>query len=331
LFFGYFVISSKNFLTIVFRSTYKGKRKSLFALRVLNLLINLIPPARRVNMTPKWIRTGLLLFLALLWGVTAAPASEITLTSSHEVTLQITPFPAGTPSYAPDSGNISTYIDWWAAYPAESNENYSSHGVAPGTLTHDASGGMWAKTATATINAPDLRNTSLSTTLVGWGPQPTGPGPGFGFIHQEAANSYEWSFTAPADGTYLAVVSDSYNINLQLHQGVGSPYPLYFLTAQSHFSISISYPGGVGNNSKTPLDYWNNTQPNFLDDINLVYSDTLVFGVIFPLASGETVRGAFNTSDFYDAASQVPLPSSLLLLGSGLVGVLALGRRKRRT
>ena len=286
-------------------------------------------------MARKCMITGLLLSLAFLLGTTAAAASEITLTSNYELTLQIQLFPTGDPAI-PASGTISSYVTGSADYnPSETVSDDGGGDIsAPGTVTANASG-TWLKTMTASIDATDLGAPSFSSNLQGWGPQPEDPGDpsSTGNIFPFSRNQYDWSFTAPADGIYAVLVSGDYTIHFQLEQEAGSSYPLRRLLAYSNVLLSISHPGGSGTTEQHPFSYDESNYPEFipLPDVTLDLANTLSFGLLFSVQEGETVTGSLRTYDAFTGTSIVPLPSSLFLLGSGLAGVLALRRRRRRT
>lgn len=281
-------------------------------------------------MARKWLIIGLLLFLPLFMWTTASTASEITLTSSYDLTLQIQP--TGSSATLPDSGTIRNDLDGMGLYNPNETIFVYTMASAPGSVASSIYGGTWVKNATATATATDRGTLNFSTNLQGWGPQPENPGDpsSTGFISQNSVNRYDWSFTAPTAGTFDFSMIFSCDIDFQMHQGAGSGYPMTNLSVLSQVSHEVNYSGGSLELFEDLINESFDFFPNPLFDycfigVHWESVEIAIFGI--SLQEGETMSGEIIIRDGYSGRSLVPLPSSLFLLGSGLVGVLALRRR----
>jgi hypothetical protein len=293
-------------------------------------------------MTRKWMQTGLILSLALCFGTTQAPASEITLTSSHDITMTITPLSSGSPM-SPESGTVGCSMEGIAAhYPNYYYINGIQNPVSPtpGTATVSLPEQQtWLRTQTGTATAITLGEANLSTNIVGWGPSTTyinGNSIQYGYNKQKVVTLYDWSFTAPAAGSYTVKVSDAYTVHLQLDQAAGSPYPLYYLNAYNEQYLFNSVNGSsIGFKYIKPLNYFvPQSYGEPLENVNLGYLKTEYLEFVTYLNGGDTITGSWVGRSYYEGRTMgmpsVPLPSTVLLLGSSLLG-LAGWRRFRKS
>ena len=271
-------------------------------------------------MQKKFLPLILTLLAVTLWATTA-PASTIFFTADiPSFSVSVDGFAMG------DAGNAA-YIAGDAYNPPESW--YDDHsGTNAASISH--SGSPWLTYMKAensfTPGSPSGGSGSMYVELQGTGPQPSSPGNFDGYISQWGGNSITIPFNVTKTGQSLVTYSGSYDLFYGLsNNSSGNPFyeayfsawiDLYidgnwFKTQQLIYDGSYNYPLPLG-------DFTNNP------------TGTTSFGgnKTFTTTGTHNLEIYFEADQWGSTMSPIPLPGTLLLLGSGLLGLAGLGYRR---
>ena len=280
---------------------------------------------------------GGLLALAFFLIAVGAQASTVDFNATHNLTLSVYP----TLSYVSGSGMI--YSGMTGEDDSDSNQNVRSSKTVSGsgTTTTTANGTLktYLKTGNTTTSATGYSAATISHTFQGLGPDPADGG----YIGQHNYNDYQgttyyqkWymQFTVPTTSNYAISLSDVYNLSFSLNQGTGSLNPFTQLSRSSIIYLNIDNGTLGSTNHDTIYDVATGNGTSYIDSIstNLSGPANVEFANWYAVA-GRTLTISAWVVDRYDGTtaqtSPVPAPPTLILLGSGLVGLLALGRRRK--
>ncbi len=168
----------------------------------------------------------------------------------------------------------------------------------------------------------------------------------FGYLNEDPVNfshvttgfSYNISSSGAVWEVYEAI-STEYGDETIMVTDFSGPIPVTAVGGQ--FFPTVEYPEGIGDFTTGTLSvsFKNIFNVAYAYEINVNSTDTLPFlGFISdtPISSisiytgGDFDDGPYPTMDHFYVGTQVPLPASALLLGSGLLGLSLLGWRRRR-
>lgn len=254
---------------------------------------------------------GLLLLMMLLGlGLMAAPAlaSTVSFDLSHQLTFSLSNLSF---SYVDDSQGYEPQVSvngqaTWATGsegPVFQSDAYSTQ----------YSGNPLVNMSAVTSLDPIL---TMSQSLIGNAPGDAGG------LNMIASNFISLVFTATADGDALLMLSDAITGQYMVAGQNGSPW-FDTLNGDSLFSASMDADTADKVSLASSLAGFS----DFTDSLNSSFVKTFL---LQGLLAGDTVYLdlAFDTS--IGGTSQVPLPPSVLLLGSGLAGLGMVGFRRRK-
>ncbi len=298
-----------------------------------------------------WI--GILAVMVLALGPAAVQASLVNFNETHTFTMSVERDNLGT--YLPvTSGNITTAVSGSAYFnPIDTNGVSSGPSNFPtASVTVNPLAGTWLKSSLATTSYSGVTGGVLgggiSHTFTGWGPDPSTYLNGY--ISQN--NTYTPSFppgsptatqlfhvvyTADNSGTFKVSFSDTYSLFFNVDQSLGSTHPFSYMKAYSQIGVNVLAGGNFFNSGTILLDYTAGApgSSSAIANYSTNPSSTWNYGPnTYTLAPGATITMDVYLTDYYNAQTiaefpPVPLPSTLLLLGFGLVALAGLGRRYR--
>ncbi len=291
-----------------------------------------------------WI--GILAVMVLALGPAAVQASLVNFDATHTFSTTIERVGLGT-FLTPISGNITTGVSGYADYnPSEGNN--ASAGPTPVTIGTPSSplvnvnpaAGSWLKSSYTSTSYNGGTGGVISHAFTGWGPDPdvnvngdigqknyTSSGP-------SRTQLLHLVFKADLLGSnyYRVNFADAYSLFFNMDQSSGSVgYAFSYMDAKSTIFVTITggtsggstnfnklfeYTAGDGSAPIPSYSYYNPT-------------GSWSYGPAdYLLAKDALLTVDVTLTDYYDAKT-TPLPSTLLLLGFGLVALAGLGRRYR--
>jgi hypothetical protein len=274
------------------------------------------------------------MIMALTLGNSGVMASTITFDGDHALTITL--FNGLTPIY-PTSATVSSGVQGTADYPNESNSANDTKTFAPGATTTATANASPVGTYLHTGNTHTTLNADKTTGLfyryfTGYGPNTSGVNPGY--ITQANADTYtqtlHLAFTGLNAGTYTFSLADLYSSTLGLTQAGGNS--VYSLEATAALVYYVYYsPTQFLSSSALIQDYSKINDPNHpIPGFTLPSAGTATAGQVFTITgTNKTITADITLSSRYEAyTTPIPVPPSAILLGSGLLGLALLGRRK---
>jgi hypothetical protein len=284
----------------------------------------------------KWGMFTLCLVVVMALGTSGALASTITFNGDHTLTITLTRVSDSSLVY-PDSGTVTSGVQGYAYNPSETNSAGESQPITIGTTTTataNGTAGTWLHTSdTNTTFSSDQTTGLFYRRFTGYGPDPSGATPGY--ITQsnwDSTSTYIQTihlvFTAPTAASYSFSLQDVYDTTLALTQAGGNK--VYSLDAEAYLVYYVYYSVGQQLlSSANIMEYHNDlTPPNTIPDFSNDYAYTVNANQNFNMAAGSTLTVDIALESYYEAYT-VPLPSTMLLMGSGIVGLGLLRYRRK--
>jgi hypothetical protein len=232
----------------------------------------------------------------------------------------------------PVNGYVMTDLDSGAQWPPESvSTDDTKYYPPPQTSGVDVSGGTWLITQTAESQWIDKQSAHMTSTLKGYGPAPSGDSEGI--IGQDIGDAWQMDFIAPVKGVYEMVCTVEYDGTFSLKQGEGSSYPLNYFWGYSEIRAYFWFgelSPGVWDDVTYQIfmfdeEWWSGPILDFYDSVG----DGESFTFTRSLEKDSPIYFMGSNRSAYLATTPVPVAPSLLLLGSGLLALGLLGRRKK--
>jgi hypothetical protein len=212
----------------------------------------------------------------------------------------------------------------------------------PGTVTAALPGGTWLTQTDATTTRNTATTFTIAQNFLGSAPSPSTPGGIDGYLTQTGiktvpgnnvvSNYFRIWYRNVAAGDYTADLSDLYTFTYSLVQGAGSSNRYY--STDGSLLLNLRMYAGTGRDGEVHESFVSDTRsdPNFypLSDFALSGADTANLSVHLsnvPATTNIFIEGWLAAQQ--SGSSVVPLPGALVLLGAGLVRLVAYSRRKR--
>lgn len=325
-------------------------------------MLTLLPSLGSPHLDPKGILTekdmkkisviSALAILVIALIVPVASASTINFDGSHEFYITVMRLSDST-YLSPGSGNITTAFTDYAYYnPSEGTSGYvGPTNVTVGTpssVSTSQAAGTWLidRNTTTGYSGPlgsGKYGGSISRNFTALGPDPDLDVNGYvGQQNWRDATSpptipkkeqlLHVVYTVPTDATYRVFFSDTYNFTASVSQGTGSSFPVSYFDGYSLMGVKIL--AGLNYSDNAQLLYDKTYGATGSSSAIASFSDT-VTGRTFTLGDFDYLMTAgqnltldvYLTANYNAETTMIPIPASVLLLGSGLVGLLALRGR----
>lgn len=222
------------------------------------------------------------------------------------------------PTLSFTSVNRTASVEGSSTSPFETAANTVTSSFQGGTITALATGTPTANVLSSlqASNTSDYTNKTATSTssLSAFAPDSGAT------VYELASNIIAFKFSLSTPGTYSITLTDPYTYTYQLSQSG----PLKFSNVRFTTDIDLAVSGGGGSHSFDP--FFDVSVTNDADVTNTGIR-TLTLPNLNLTAGQHTVTITTN-AQVAGTGSMVPAPSTWLLLGSGLVGLLAFGRRK---
>jgi hypothetical protein len=282
---------------------------------------------------------GTMLLLATALIAPGAFGAQLSLTGSHVLTTSVI---GDSGAIDPSSGYIYSDTYGVAYYNPSEYPGYVADSKAITFGTGDTASAVipattWLKTTSDTTAYDGGNKFTMKTTFVGNAPSPSVPNAYDGYLSQYSGyyygNYFQLNYVIPTAGSYTAKVSDLYDMVFKLVNADGGSNYFYSTNGYSYLYAEFYAPTGNGTGQKQVLADYRYNYPNAVPDfdVSLLGKKASVSVSLDDLNAGDTVSfyGYIYTDQYGNSNnSAIPLPPSVLLLGSGLLGVALLGRRK---
>jgi hypothetical protein len=261
----------------------------------------------------RWGIISIVMLLAMALGTATASASYIYLDTTDNLTISIVPF-TGNPA-VPLTSTLSTVV------LTGTTPNDSATVTGPTSASY--TGGPYAANLAANITSVPLHHATASLNDVA---------PVLyhdAFVTNSGVDKYVYTFTPTVSGNYTINISDLYTYAYGVNNTGVWQYDYAKFTAGFEYSLV----GGVVNTGDH-FNYVNNATYNpvsgfYLDSFSVSggSSDALA-PLVRRLNAGTTYTLSVDSNAYLEAHS-IPIPGSVLLLGSGLLGLGLLRFRSR--
>jgi hypothetical protein len=284
--------------------------------------------------------------LALALGASGLLASTITFNGDHDFYITVYD-ETGAAYLIPSSGTITTGVSGYADYNPLESGNLGNGPTAinvgsSSSVSATNPGGTWLqnRTTTTTYSGPlggGEYGGTISRGFTSYGPDPNGHLNGD--VGQKNSNTggsatqlLQLVYTIPTTGNYLINFQDTYDLIANLVQGTGSSFPVSYFHGYSALEVTITN----GSHSDNLVQIYNKTYGTLGSSTAIPDFNNDKLGITFALGpftydmnAGDTLTLDVSLNSYYDAQTMVPLPSTLLLLVSGLAGLGLLRFRRK--
>jgi len=263
----------------------------------------------------------IMVWSALVLGATQAGAGTISFDVWHTVSFGISDLtPVATSSVAMVSGE--------AYYPQEGlGGGIYKTMTGPGTLLNSSTGGPWLnylETRVVTTDSPY----KVENHFVGTAPRDSGPGSMTfgGTLGEESISQTILAFSVPVTGTYTLTLQDDYSYRYQMANTSGNRFDA--VGWKLDVMLDLDPPYSFAEFAKKIFEHNYNEYLPIID--SGLQTGTVTFSLTLENLEAGDYTLAYNTyAQQGGGSSTVPLPGSILLLGSGLLGLVGWRIRKR--